>query len=266
MKFLEEATDQEVDLDDPYWGIPDDGMSRGWTPLPEALPYENLGARRAFPLQADVYLEDLNRLNGIRVFDRTRLKVLVDRWWPRSVPLRRFCLAFHRLHGSLPTERDDRIGLRAQTPVEFLILCVLHTEKILRDAYLATAVTAATVPRLGAGALAKFSAEAVLRSYGFRREQDGSQELASLLKRKSQLYTLPLNPRNPFVATTAFTWGDDLAKQLLTAFANFVILRNYAAHHDCLDDQLVYAPMAETALEAVLIPVLTILAARGESR
>ena len=254
VEFLEEATGQEVDLDDPYWGSSRRNMH--WTPLADALPYESLGARREFPLYASMYLEKLNSLLGERRFDETRLRRLVEIWWPQSVAFRRFCLAFHRLHGHLGTSKDDKVGLRTETPVEFLILCTLHAEKILRDDHMArTMVT--KVP--GVRVITMSCAEVVLRSFGIPEASSAVQELGNALKLRDQLHNLPENPRDPFVVPGYFALEGKLGQLILASFANFVILRNYVAHHDCLDDQLVYTEMGETALNAVLIATLTIL-------
>jgi len=254
---LVESTGQDIDYDDPFWGIPEDRMRRTWAPLPEALPYESLEVKRGFSLQASVYLDDVNLLLGERPFDEAALKELVTTWWPRSVALRRFCLAFQRLHAHLSTEKGDKIGLRAQTPVEFLLLCVLHAEKILRDRYLEARPGTTRLPTVTPLILAE--AERVLKAIGFPDCDAGLRELGTALKSRGQLHDLHLNPRSPFVAATDFSWGGDLGKCLLAAFANLGILRNYAAHHDCLDEELIYTPLAETVIKAVLLPTLMAL-------
>jgi hypothetical protein len=257
LSFLREVSDEEVELDDPFWGLPDDYMNRGWAPMPVALPYEALEARRAFPEQAPLYFRDLNPLLGPSPVDQARLRALMARRWSGSVPFRRFCLAFQRLHDHLRTDLDDKIGLRSQTPMEFLILCALATERILRDRHLARSTPPAKIP--GVTRLITSAAGEVLRSLGISSPAPGLKELAEVLGRKGQLHDLHLNPRNPFVAMADFAWGDPLSKSLLVTFANFGILRNYAAHHDCLDDQFVYGSMALTAVKAVLVPTVMVI-------
>ena len=231
--FLAEATGTAVDYDEPFWGIPEDRQRREWAPLPEALPYESHEVRREFPYRASIYLEDINALLEGKPFEETALKELVLAWWPRSVALRRFCLAFQRLHDQLISEKGDKIGLRAQTPIEFLILCVLHAEKILRDRYLEGRTGTTRSPSVTK--LLLVEAEKVLWARGFPDCDAGLSEMEDLLKARGQLHDLHLNPRSPFVEAADFTWGGDLEKRLLVSFANLGILRNYAAHHDCLD-------------------------------
>jgi hypothetical protein len=257
VEFLTEATGQVIDYDDPFWGFPEDLQRPIWAPLPEALPYESLEARREFPFRASIYLEDINALLAGSPLDETALKDLTSSWWPRSVALRRFCLAFQRLHGHLRSDKGDKIGLRAQTPIEFLLLCVLHAEKILRDRYLEARPGTTKLPSVTPLIVAE--AGRVLRASGFPNCDAGLHELEAALKNRGRLHDLQANPRNPFVTTTDFSWGSDLEKRLLVSFANLGILRNYAAHHDCLDEELQYSPLAETVVEAVLLPTLMVL-------
>lgn len=257
VEFLAEATGEDIDYDDPFWGIPEDRMHRSWAPLPEALPYESLEVKRSFAFQASIYLEDINALLEERPFNEVALNNLIFAWWPKSVAVRRFCLAFQRLHGHLSSEKDDKIGLKAKTPVEFLLLCVLHAEKILRDRYLEERVGTKKLPDVKR--LILIEAEKVLWAKGIPDCDEGLVELGATLKARGQLHGLHSNPRSPFVAPTDFTWRGDLEKRLLATFANLGILRNYAAHHDCLDEELIYEPLAETVIQAVLVPTLLVL-------
>ncbi len=257
VEFLAEARGEDIDYDDPFWGIPKDRMRRRWTPLPRALPYEFLEVKRGFSIQASFYLKDVNSLLDERPFEESALRDLVFAWWLRSLVLRRFCLAFQRLHGHLSSEKEDKIGLRAQTPVEFLLLCVLHAEKILRDRYLEGRVGTKKLP--GVTRLILVEAEKVLWARGVPDCDAGLVELETTLKARGQLHELHSSPSSPFVTATDFYWGGNLEKRLLAAFANLGILRNYAAHHDCLDEELIYTPLAETAIEAVLLPTLMVL-------
>ncbi|HEX6900104.1 MAG TPA: hypothetical protein VF789_10340 [Thermoanaerobaculia bacterium] len=260
--FLRQATGMEIDLDDPFWGFPEDMMSRGWTPLPEVLPYEAFTAKADFPIQASVYLDRSNRLLP-QPFNKGRLHEITVSWWSKSVTFRRFCLAFLRLHQFFYTE-DDRIGLRESTPIDFLILCVLHAEKILRDRYLDMSKGALKAPDFVP--LTLESAGLVLRSFKVKGSGLAIQQLRRKLNEKGDLHDLHANPRNPFVSEADFTHTDPLVRHLLACFSNFAILRNYAAHHDSLDDQLVSDPMAQDSIESMLVVTLTMLNASPSER
>jgi hypothetical protein len=257
VEFLAEATGKNVDYDDPFWGIPEDGMSREWAPLPEALPYESLEAKREFAFQATIYLDDVNALFEERPFEEAKIRDLISTWWPKSVALRRFCLAFQRLHDHLASQKGDKIGLRAQTPVEFLLLCVLHAEKILRDRHLEGKTGTIKLP--GVTRLILIEAEQILLARGFHGCNEGLLELETLLNTKGQLHYLHLNPRSPFVEAVDVSWGGDLEKHVIASFANLGILRNYAAHHDCLDEELSYTPLGGTVVQALLLTTLLVL-------
>jgi hypothetical protein len=134
---------------------------------------------------------------------------------------------------------------------------VLHAEKILRDRYLEGRPGATRLP--GVTKIILFEAEKILQAKGFSDCGEGLKELEDIMKIKGQLHELHLNPISPFVETVNISWGGGLEKSLTASFANFGILRNYAAHHDCLDEELIYTPLAQTVVEAVLVPTLLVL-------
>ncbi len=85
-------------------------------------------------------------------------------------------------------------------------------------------------------------------------------ELEGVLKTKDQLHDLKANPRDPFIALSDITSGDEATKQILVSFGNLVILRNYVAHHDVLDREMIYDPkIATAALQAILISTVLVL-------
>ena len=73
---------------------------------------------------------------------------------------------------------------------------------------------------------------------------------------KTDLYDLPQTMEMPFLADHDIQHPDLLGQRLVRSFANYAILRNYAAHHDCLDRDLIYSPVATVAVEALLVVAL----------
>jgi len=193
-----------------------------------------------------------------------RLEAIVSRWGSISeaVAFRRFCVAFMRLHEHMAPAEEDRIGLRASTPMEYLILCTLHAEKIFQERYLFAHGGIRSLPRNNR----TIFLEAVREMLNARGRdlacevEQGVRELEGVLKTKDQLHDLKVNPRDPFIALTDIAFGDEATKQILVSCGNLVILRNYVAHHDVLDREMIYDPkIAKTAIQAVLIPTLLVL-------
>jgi hypothetical protein len=257
VQFYEAVTGKEADLADPYWA-PRDRMNHGFTPLPEVLPFEALSAKWSFPEQAMVYLE--GRAQVIGPISEDRLEALAERWWHPSVQFRRFCMAFKRLHDDYSVSSEDKLGFRARTPIEFLILSCLNAEKMLQMRYRHRR-PGANLPRSARTLVGEMYGE-VLRARGVLKPSVNAARLVELLRQndRDQLHGLSQNPQNPFIVTQEITWGDALTSALAIAFGNLVILRNYAAHHDVLDDMLLGDPKyALPAIDAVLIPTVLVL-------
>ncbi|HXO40474.1 MAG TPA: hypothetical protein VN999_03430 [Thermoanaerobaculia bacterium] len=257
VQFYEAVTGREADYADPYWAAPADRMNRGFTPLAEVLPFEALLAKWSFPEQAIVYLG--NKAQAMGPMSEERLQTIAGRWFPESVQFRRFCMAFKRLHDDYSSFSEDRIGLRAQTPIEFLILCCLHAEKLLQTRY-GERRPGEPLPK-GRKLFAAMYGE-VLYERGLPDHRTMSDELLRLLSTngRDQLHDLPQRPRNPFIVAQEITWGNGVTSALAIALGNLVILRNYAAHHDVLDDMLLGDPSyANPAIEAVLVPTVLVL-------
>jgi hypothetical protein len=256
VSFLREATGLSPDFDDPYWGIPEDRQNRGWTPLPLALPYEELEAKRNFPIYATNYVQDLPPMLGGPI-DGVRLTRLVGCRFrePEQLAFRRFCIAFHRLHEEFGAAREDRIGLRVKIPMEFLILCALHAEKVIRDYNVAKRKPAGRLP--GTKTFVSRAFEDLLRAYKIRGVGGGIAEFKRLASR-ADLHDLPRADRL-FVDESEVIWGDPVPKRVLAAFVNFLILRNYVAHHDSHDYEIIHTNIGETALRALLVPLVMTL-------
>jgi hypothetical protein len=256
VQLYEAVTGKETDIADPYWA-PRDRMNRGFTPLPEVLPFEALSARWSFPEQAMVYLGDKAPVMG--PISEEMLESLAERWWPQSVQFRRFCMAFKRLHDDYGVSSEDKIGLHARTPIEFLILCCLNAEKIMQVRY------RERHPGVDLPGTRRFLAELygdVLAEKGVATHKDQAESLLALLKygKRDQLHGLPKKRENPFLRTDEIKWGDAVTRALALAFGNLVILRNYAAHHDVLDDLLLGDPSyALPAIEAILVTTVLVL-------
>lgn len=102
LRFWETISGETVDLDDPFWGYPEDHWRRHWTPLPDALPREDLRAKLDFPRDTGFYVRIYNSVAPEpHRLDEPTARDLLRRWWPHSVALRRLVLAFARMHAEI---------------------------------------------------------------------------------------------------------------------------------------------------------------------
>lgn len=250
-----------VPYDDPFWGFPADQMSREWAPLPSVLSFEADDAKREFPSHADIALSD-SAFNQVvppeKRLDEEAIEELTAKWWLRSAPFRRFVLAFDRLYRHYVGQVNEGrlVGLTEETPVEFLILCALLAEKLLNE------WLHPEQPK-GFHALVRAAAELVAPPYGVKDQGAFSAEvketISSGLLSKTALHDLSQRPRNPFVEACDFRHSEPVARFLLKSFVNFAVLRNYSAHHDCIDGQLFREYWVGAGVEALMVVMLTIL-------
>lgn len=250
LAFWQIVSGEPVDLADQFWGHPADRQFRGWTPLPDALPREDLLAKLHFPEEAEVYLRAFSSVVGQKAkLDEPGIRDRIDRWWSHSVPLRRFCLSFRRLHEHYRQEDDGPASIREHTPVEFLVLCALHTEKLLGQMLGTHAPDGFADRVVAAGKL-------VARKLQVKDLATLEEQLGRGTKKGANLRHLPRTRLMPFVHDADIEHGEPLARRVIAAFVNYAVMRNYAAHHDCLDDELLHTELAEPALEALLAPAL----------
>jgi hypothetical protein len=75
-------------------------------------------------------------------------------------------------------------------------------------------------------------------------------------KTETRLHDLPSTKTNPF---NSFDDIEDGLQFFETAIVNFAILRNYFAHHSCLDYEIISSDWALDPIEAMLLVLLTAL-------
>jgi hypothetical protein len=249
--FLSHLTGEKVDPYEAYWDPPDPNP-REWEPLRDVLPFEIQEARHEFPRLAKHYIDRYHAVAPLHGrFDELRVSRLTERWWSQSYAFRRFCLAFLRLHRHIggAVNRGRRIALTAETPIDFLLLGVLAVEKLLAERVLAVK---GRTPLDPFKKLVVDRADAVEHAWCL---PDLSAKVSKRWKDETELYDLTLSGQNPFRP------ADDtsLLTYLADTFLNFAKLRNYAAHHDRLDEELVYTETGAIALEALLLVVFLTL-------
>jgi len=251
VELLEVLTSREVDAFDEWW-YPPDPNPRLWARLRDALPYEHWKCQELTWQVGPAYLKDFNGVAPLGlIFDHDSLREAVRRWWRESVPFRRFCVAFARLHDEINTPPDpgDLVGLRLSIPVEYLRLCALDTERFLLSLFGSSGAASGKVPRFKDLVLTAF--DELCSRCGVTPPPALRSELGRDLGKPSQLDDLPSTRVLPFRPLSQVTPGDTRGLVKCCLF-NLAVLRNYAAHHDCLDEEIAEQGIAMPALESML--------------
>lgn len=249
-KFVHDGTGIPVDQYDEFWD-PADPNPRRWARLPDVLPYEALKARERFAAIAVSYLEAVNSVLAAP-YDETRLRALLHASWHDSWTLRRFVIAFYRLHEHYGggVNREYQLRLIEETPVEFLAQCALFTEKFLNNRYLdRTAKPELEGFSTVLGWLAT-NVESRLNVAGLASTVKGR------VRDEAQLKTLPITKIMPFQLPVTRKGPNARRDRLIEGFVNFAKLRHYAAHHDVLDSGLLDRPEAAAIMEGTLLVLL----------
>jgi hypothetical protein len=252
VEFLVAVSGVALDPDDPFWE-PRDRQPREWARLSEVLPFENQVARRSFWERAPFYLERLNEvLPEPDRLTKARIESITKASWLTSPAFQRFCLAFERLHQQFGegTSSRRRLDLRTSTPVDYLLLCALFTEKLLLERYLKGRPPGTQAPDFNP--LVRDVANRLARHFSI-------PDLSARIPWKlAILHDLPAQKHNPF-STGRNLPRTSLAEALSAMFFDFLVTRNYAAHHDCIDDEIVYRAWGRDPLEALLgVTLLTL--------
>lgn len=268
--YIERIGGLKVDLLDEYWSPPTRNANE--PSLIRALPREEDLARREFPWHAEPYLEKARAsLPALAHLDRQGVKDLVDAHWRRSRSLRRLALALHRLHEQLHGERlsaEDEV-IRQTERIEQFNLIIMHTERFLSNE-LRERRGDKRYPDVRD--LARESLNHLLGTWGLLAggfSAVAQSRVTALFRERAQLHELDEEIGLRLVNAGDVVSGSAVADELIAAFVNLVIARNYAAHHDALDFELVYPSRrrgrphgGSLALQSVLVAVLGTLAAR----
>lgn len=261
--FIERIDRKQIDFLDAFWS-PRHGNG-DHARLIDALPLELELARKDFGLHAFPYIQNhLKDIPALALLTESGLRTLIDASWATNPATHRFALALHRLHEQLGGERSEGDVIRRNERIEQFILVIIHAEKILSHAVRARRNEKRF---MDVRALARESLNHVLHQWKTpsavcRAAQEAAKKL---LEKHAQLHELNEDDGIPFVAPEAVGTGDAAIDLLVSAFVNLVIARNYAAHHDSFDFELVYPTDKQgphpgaIALRSVIIAVLSTL-------
>lgn len=247
LEFLEQLSGERVDAFEEFWDPPDPNPRR-WARLRHAVPYEEWRCQELTWQVGPAYLKSFNRIvPSSMVLEKESLRQAVRRWWRSSIPFRRFCVAFARLHEEIGHSRDsnDLVGLRFSIPVEYLRLCAMEAERFL----LSLLPPCEKVPDFNK--LIKLAFPVLCMSLGLPAPEAQKSQLAQGIVQRTKLHDLPSTRTLPFESLASIGHGET-PRLLASSLFNLAVLRNYSAHHDCLDEEIVHDGLAMPAIESML--------------
>lgn len=264
VRLWSDLSGSRIDPFDPFWFSRSHRGGKS-AKLIDALPHEEWQARRDFAQLAPQYQSDFPAAFAM---GEEQFADLLAANWTACTPLRRFCLAWVRLHNQLRSPDKDRSAdqtIAANERIEQFNLVGLHTERLLRHAH-----AKFSKPEPDIGAIVAAAVERSVRATA-KRSLNAARRRFKEMRGQARLYDQPraedLTIESKNVAT-----GSTVADQLVAAHLNALILRNYAAHHDYLDDDLIYPgpdrskPHAGfTLLSSCLFVVVAALRSLGEA-
>lgn len=204
--------------------------------LIDALPHEEWLARRDFAQSAVRYQRGFPSPFPM---GEEQFADLLARHWEPCPPLRRFCLAWVRLRNQLRSQDHERHAdqtISANERIEQFNLIALHTERLLRHV---AAVPLATAGKQDGSVKVIRSAAQRSLTHLHPAVSVPDQHVDDLLKRHTSLHSMP-DLAQQICLPSQVASGSDAADNLIAAHVNALIARNYAAHHDYLDDELIY--------------------------
>lgn len=228
--------------------------SRSWATLDEALPYEFIKHQEKFILLAPEYLEPFNKICNDQIrFDKETLPEIVYRLYKTNYPFSGFLAAFYELHEHLSYKSLDKYGLdfREVRPLDYYALLAIHAEGCLRR---------------------KLELLGLLD--GIKEEKQTLSQYIQILAKNQQisekvigcfcgnidltkLYTNRVDPigRIKSIRTNL----SQIEHILVQAFLCCVLARNYFAHHDFLNHELIRSEKSEFLIRGILLTILILL-------
>jgi len=243
------------------WKSPDFG-DLGRLAIDEVLPYRFLEHEKSFARVVPYYFKNFNELQGNGwALNESKLVDLCRRIRKRNYPFGGFLAAFHELHDSLSYKPFDENGIdfRELRPIDHFAMLAIHAEGCLRRELDANGLLSSL----------KGSSQTLSRYI---------EELAKLRRIPTRiigrfcewrsLADLKTDRDDPVGRIKSLTTGlPEKEHLLLQGFLCCILARNYFAHHDFLDGELLSrTPKPAFLLSGILLTVLTLLNAGDDGR
>jgi hypothetical protein len=233
----------------------------GRATLDEVLPYRFLENDRKFAKTVPHYLRQFNALkNNKWSLTEEKITLLCRNIRKINHPFSGFLASFYELHENLSYKRFDQGGIdfRELRPLDHFAMLAIHAEGCLRRE---------------------------LDSRGMLDSMQGNEQTLSIyIEKLANVQNIPKVITNFYISNKAMTnlrtdRSDPIGKiesissnlaprdrQLAQAFLCCLLARNYFAHHDFLDKELLKNSLAEFLLRGILLTVLTLLDTEAAKR
>jgi hypothetical protein len=120
--------------------------------------------------------------------------------------------------------------------IEQMIVTILNAEKLIMSIH-GKAESSENGRQPGTWDVVKAGLKHLLEKLNL--SESGAREKVDALKSRTRLHNLAARGRDIFITPADVGSGSDDADYFAAAHVNFVIARNYAAHHDSLDEEFV---------------------------
>ena len=228
--------------------------SRNWATLNEALPYEFIKHQEEFILLVPEYLESFNKIcNDQTKFDKKSLPEIVYRLNKINYPFTGFMAAFYELHEHLRYKNFDKYGLdfREVRPLDYYALLAIHAEGCLRR----------KLDLLGLLDGIKEEKQTLFKYIQIlAKNKQISEKVIGYFNGNNDLTKLYTNRIDPIGQIQSLKTNLSQFEHMLTqAFLFCVLARNYFAHHDFLNNELIRSEKSGFLIKGILITILVLL-------
>lgn len=234
-RLLSDLEDEPTDPFNPTWYWDTRRGRRSSACLIEALPHEEWLAQRDFPGDAVNYQRCFPPSSAV---GQEQIAERVLAHWNHCAALRRFCLAWVRLHKEVNSRHQRRTAdaeIASNERIEQFNLIALHAERLVRFSQPGSQDGETQPSSPGVFHDSAMRCIAAIAP-GFHADQ---QKVRRILFEKTKLHRMPEASR-AVLTPEAVAMGDPRVNRVVAAHGNALIARNYAAHHDYLDWELVY--------------------------
>ena len=226
-----------------------------WATLKSVLPFEYYTDREYFLRQAPFYLSDFNkRLPKKNRFEDGRLRAAVKRISAKNRHFNSFLSSFRKLHEELAPKpvQPGGIDFRNRSPLDYYLLLAIRAETCFRAELKACGKLAHIEPKeQGLGTyMLSLAKQAGLDNKAIGCFATNCSATSNLVDEPEALIASIW----ALVGTTGCSQGP-----IGQAMLYCLVGRNYFAHHDYLDTELLNEKSSQFLLGGVLLAVLTLL-------
>lgn len=232
----------------PYMG------NAGWAPLDEVLPYEFLLHQKKFAQMAPHYLKSYNAVASERKqFSQDKIATLCRKLQRTNSAFAGFASAFFDLHEELRYNSFDQIGIDFRTlrPLDHYAMVAIRAESCLRE----------ELRRLGL--LDSIPSQKQTLTFYLERlanHRGVNSKIVGTFMTKRELADLKDDRENPIGRIQSLeTSLCEREHMLAQAFLCCTLARNYFAHHDFLDHELLHTSKSAFLMQGIILTVLTLL-------